>query len=46
MTDHLPEAVDWAAFEAELAALRVREKAHTGESDAIAAAGGACPWSR
>jgi predicted dithiol-disulfide oxidoreductase (DUF899 family) len=34
----LPTAVDRAAFEAELARLRVREKAHTGEGDAIAAA--------
>jgi hypothetical protein len=34
----LPAAVDRAAFEAQLAALRVREKAHTREGDAIAAA--------
>ena len=34
----LPAAVDRAAFEAELDALRVREKAHTREGDAIAAA--------
>jgi predicted dithiol-disulfide oxidoreductase (DUF899 family) len=34
----LPPAVDRAAFEAELAGLRVREKAHTREGDAIAAA--------
>jgi predicted dithiol-disulfide oxidoreductase (DUF899 family) len=34
----LPAAVDRAAFEAELAGLRVREKAHTREGDAIAAA--------
>ncbi len=33
-----PRAVDRAAFEAELDALRVREKAHTREGDAIAAA--------
>jgi hypothetical protein len=33
-----PAAVDWAAFQAELDALRVREKAHTREGDAIAAA--------
>ena len=33
-----PAAVDRAAFEAELNALRVREKAHTREGDAIAAA--------
>jgi predicted dithiol-disulfide oxidoreductase (DUF899 family) len=34
----LPPAVDRAAFEAQLAALRIREKAHTREGDAIAAA--------
>jgi predicted dithiol-disulfide oxidoreductase (DUF899 family) len=34
----LPPAVGRAAFEAELDALRVREKAHTREGDAIAAA--------
>src|ERR1700712_4957139 len=34
----LPPAVDRAAFEAELAGLRIREKAHTREGDAIAAA--------
>src|SRR5258708_26597615 len=34
----LPAAVDRATFEAEVAALRVREKAHTREGDAIAAA--------
>jgi predicted dithiol-disulfide oxidoreductase (DUF899 family) len=34
----LPPAVDRAAFEAELATLRAREKAHTREGDAIAAA--------
>ena len=33
-----PEAVDRSTFQAELDALRVREKAHTRESDAIAAA--------
>lgn len=33
-----PAVADRAAFEAELAALRVREKAHTREGDAIAAA--------
>jgi predicted dithiol-disulfide oxidoreductase (DUF899 family) len=42
MMDHsapsLPPAVDRVTFEAELAALRVREKAHTHEGDAIAAA--------
>jgi predicted dithiol-disulfide oxidoreductase (DUF899 family) len=34
----MPPTVDRAAFEAEVAALRVREKAHTRERDAIAAA--------
>jgi predicted dithiol-disulfide oxidoreductase (DUF899 family) len=34
----LPAAVDRATFQAELDRLRVREKAHTGEGDAIAAA--------
>src|ERR1700677_4192717 len=34
----LPTVVDRAAFEAELDVLRVREKAHTREGDAIAAA--------
>jgi len=34
----IPEIVERAAFEAELGALRIREKAHTRESDAIAAA--------
>ncbi|GGL43216.1 DUF899 family protein [Planomonospora parontospora] len=34
----LPEAVDRAAFQAELDRLRIREKAHTREGDAIAAA--------
>jgi len=34
----MPEAVDRATFEARLAELRVREKAHTREGDAIAAA--------
>jgi predicted dithiol-disulfide oxidoreductase (DUF899 family) len=34
----IPAAVDRAAFQAELDALRVREKAHTHEGDAIAAA--------
>jgi predicted dithiol-disulfide oxidoreductase (DUF899 family) len=33
-----PEIVDRSAFEAEVAALRAREKAHTQEGDAIAAA--------
>jgi hypothetical protein len=35
----LPAAVDRATFQAELDRLRVREKAHTREGDAIAAAG-------
>jgi predicted dithiol-disulfide oxidoreductase (DUF899 family) len=35
---HAPATVDRATFEAELARLRVREKAHTREADAIAAA--------
>jgi predicted dithiol-disulfide oxidoreductase (DUF899 family) len=35
---NVPPAVERAAFEAELAELRVREKAHTHEGDAIAAA--------
>jgi predicted dithiol-disulfide oxidoreductase (DUF899 family) len=34
----LPEAVDRATFEAEVDTLRLREKAHTNEGDAIAAA--------
>jgi predicted dithiol-disulfide oxidoreductase (DUF899 family) len=34
----LPAAVDRATFQAELNKLRAREKAHTRESDAIAAA--------
>jgi predicted dithiol-disulfide oxidoreductase (DUF899 family) len=40
MRDELgaPKAVDRSTFEAELDALRVREKAHTREGDAIAAA--------
>ncbi len=33
-----PRIVDWSTFQAELDALRVREKAHTREGDAIAAA--------
>jgi predicted dithiol-disulfide oxidoreductase (DUF899 family) len=37
-TSALPTVVDRATFQAELEALRVREKAHTRESDAIAAA--------
>jgi predicted dithiol-disulfide oxidoreductase (DUF899 family) len=35
---NLPPVVDRATFESEVSALRVREKAHTRESDAIAAA--------
>src|SRR3954453_21814065 len=35
---NLPPTVDRAAFQAELDALRAREKAHTREGDAIAAA--------
>ena len=45
MTDHtagtgleVPEIVDRSAFQLALDALRVREKAHTREGDAIAAA--------
>ena len=42
MTDHsapsLPAAVDRTTFQAELDTLRAREKAHTREGDAIAAA--------
>ena len=34
----LPPVVDRAAYEAQVADLRVREKAHTREADAIAAA--------
>jgi predicted dithiol-disulfide oxidoreductase (DUF899 family) len=34
----VPKIVDRAAFQAELDALRVREKAHTREGDALAAA--------
>ena len=37
-TAALPAAVDRSTFQAELDALRVREKAHTREGDAIAAA--------
>ncbi|WP_408010030.1 DUF899 family protein [Pseudalkalibacillus sp. A8] len=37
-TSALPTVVDRATWQAELDALRVREKAHTGEGDAIAAA--------
>jgi predicted dithiol-disulfide oxidoreductase (DUF899 family) len=38
MTDQLPTTVDRATFQAELDTLRAREKAHTHEADAIAAA--------
>jgi hypothetical protein len=40
MRDELaaPKIVDRSSFQAELDALRVREKAHTREGDAIAAA--------
>ena len=40
MSDELgaPKIVDRGTFQAELDALRVREKAHTREADAIAAA--------
>jgi hypothetical protein len=40
MRDELgaPKIVDWSTFQAELDALRVREKAHTRDGDAIAAA--------
>ena len=34
----IPSVVDRATFQAELDALRIREKAHTREGDAIAAA--------
>src|SRR4051812_1602783 len=37
-TPSMPAVVDRATFQAELDALRVREKAHTREGDAIAAA--------
>ena len=37
-TSGMPPAVDRATFQAELAKLRAREKAHTREGDAIAAA--------
>src|SRR6202166_3426890 len=37
-TSAMPAVVDWATFQAELDRLRVREKAHTHEGDAIAAA--------
>jgi predicted dithiol-disulfide oxidoreductase (DUF899 family) len=48
MRDELgaPNIVDRSTFHAELDALRVREKAHTREGDAIAAARRRLPWSR
>ncbi len=48
MRDELgaPKVVDRSTFQAELDALRVREKAHTREGDAIAAARRAFPWSK
>ncbi|MFZ0042994.1 MAG: DUF899 family protein, partial [Solirubrobacteraceae bacterium] len=36
-SEAIPDTVDRAAFQAELDTLRVREKAHTREGDAIAA---------
>ena len=42
----LPAAVDRATFQAELDALRVREKAHTGKATRSPRPGGGCPWSR
>jgi predicted dithiol-disulfide oxidoreductase (DUF899 family) len=36
-TPGMPATVDWATFQAELDGLRLREKAHTREGDAIAA---------
>ena len=42
----MPAAVDRATFQAELDKLRVREKAHTREGDAIAAARRRCRWWR
>ena len=44
-TENLPKIVDRTAWEAEIEELRLREKAHTHEGDAIAAARG-CRWSR
>jgi hypothetical protein len=41
-----PKMVDRNTIQAELDALRVREKAHTREGDAIAAAPDGSPWSR
>ena len=42
-TPGVPVVVDRATWQAELDALRVREKAHTREGDAIAAARGRLP---
>jgi predicted dithiol-disulfide oxidoreductase (DUF899 family) len=42
----LPPAADRATFQAELDGLRLWEKAHTREGDAIAAACRRLPWSR
>ena len=41
-----PKIVDRSTFQAELDALRVREKAHTREGDASRPPAGGCPWSR
>ena len=41
-----PKIVDRSTFQAELDALRVREKAHTREGDVIAAARRRLPWSK
>ncbi len=35
MSADLPATVDWATFQAKLDILRIREKAHTREGDAI-----------
>lgn len=42
----LPEIADRETFEAKLTELRAREKAHTREGDAIAAARRRLRWSR
>jgi hypothetical protein len=44
-TPNLPPPVDRATFQGELDRLRIREKAHTHEGDAIAPVGD-CRWSR
>jgi len=48
ITDELaaPKIVDRSAFHAELDALRVREKAHTREGDAMQPPADGSPWSR